>query len=140
MERKLHFTQDEHMFVSNIPLFVRKRERILASPQMAGVVVPVNNGLAYSGPFKPRTLGSYLQWWYNNPELSHDKWKRPIWKIAGSQLSGCHACLCVDDKGVSHPAELNADLITVTRSFLDTEQFPHRETSLSQLIEILNNG
>lgn len=140
MSKKLQLTPDEQLFVSNIPLLLKHRDEILTSSEMAGVIAGVSNGLAYSGVFKPATVGEYLEWWQNAPELSHDKNERLIWKIAGSQLSGVHACRAVDNAGGSHPAELKDHLLTVVHSFLDARQFQPSEMTLSQLIDKLSNG
>ncbi|MCM1140728.1 MAG: hypothetical protein NC453_19330 [Muribaculum sp.] len=140
MPKKLQLTPDEQLFISNIPLLVRHRDEILLSAEMAGVIAGVSNGLAYSGAFKPATVGDYLVWWHNAPELSHDRHGQLIWKIAGSQLSGAHACKAVDEAGNSHPAELKDHLLTVVRSFRDARQFQHSGMTLSQLIDKLRNG
>ncbi|MCM1005576.1 MAG: hypothetical protein NC402_04690 [Prevotella sp.] len=85
-------------------------------------------------------MGTYLEWWRSAPELAHDKNERLIWKIAGSQLSGAHACQAADETGNSHPAELKDQLLAVVRSFLDARHFQPSEMTLTQLIDKLSNG
>lgn len=61
MSIKLQITPDEQLFIANLPLLLKHREAILADPEWAGVVVGVSNGLAYTGAFRPATLGNYLR-------------------------------------------------------------------------------
>ena len=137
MAKKLQISPEEHLFISNIPLLVKHREEILSSAEMSGVITGVSNGLAYTGRFKPATVGAYLDWWANHPEMSRDKEGRLIWNIQGSQLSGVHACQTVDDAGNSHLAELNNSLVNVARSFLAVaKKFSPSEMTLATLVNV----
>lgn len=140
MSNKLKITPDEQLFIANLPLLLQNSEAIMADPEWARVVVGVSNGLAYTGAFKPATLGDYLNWWEKYPEFSHDKNDRLIWKIQGSQLSGAHACQAIDENGDSSLAELKTNLSAVARSFLDNRCYEASEITLTQLISKLTNG
>lgn len=140
MSIKLQITPDERLFIANLPLLLKHREAIWADPEWAGVVVGVSNGLAYTGAFKPATLGDYLNWWEKCPELSHDRNDRLIWKIQGSQLSGVHACQAIDENGDSCLARLKSNLSAVARSFLDNRCHEASEMTITQLISKLTNG
>lgn len=140
MSIKLKITPDEQLFIANLPLLLKHRDAIIADSECAGVVVGVSNGLAYTGAFKPTTLGDYLNWWEKCPEFSHDKNDRLIWKIQGSQLSGVHACQAIDENGDSCHAELKTNLSAVARSFLDNRCYKASEMTLTQLISKLTNG
>lgn len=109
-------------FFNNIGLFLNNSDRILADARMAFCPVPVKNGLAYTGSLSPATLGGYLDWWINCPDVSHDRQGRPIWFISGSPLSGCQACQCVDTTGQTVKAETPLRVNIIARTFTQSQR------------------
>ena len=82
--------------------FYRQADRILSDSRMFLVPVPVNSALAYIGTsgFSHPTLGVYIEWWMRNTEVCRQV-KDKLWltyHIAGSPLSGCNHCSCVNDR------------------------------------------
>lgn len=59
----------------------------------------------FSPFFKKRPrLGTFIEWWLNYPDISHDNYGNPIFCISGNPMTGSHACYSVDKEGNSRRA------------------------------------
>lgn len=104
--------QDERMaeklFTDNAFLIVANRERILNDSRLLLTLVPVRNGLAYTGAFPTATLGVYVEWWQNTPYSvmfdEEDNTMSLIWFLSGSPLTGSNSCSKVYEDGRTETA------------------------------------
>lgn len=133
-----NISPEEQLFISNISLLLKHRKEILTSPEMSGVITGVSNGMTFLGELRPITVGAYLDWWENSPNLSHDQKGRLIVKIRCSQLSKMHTCLAIDDAGNTDLAEIQDNLVDIVRSLIaSTRKYPASKMTIEGLLKTL---
>lgn len=145
-EKEKERQRGHSLFYENIPLFLANTDRILGDSRLFLAVVPVQNGLAYTGTsgFQQPTLGIYIEGGFIIRIAPSYSKGRPIWFISGSPLSGSHACSSVDSKGKTHKSVLNGRFRDVWRSFVevntryDEAKSRFMAYSLEEVISLLN--
>jgi len=137
-------------FLANLALLLDNKERILLNDKMLYAKVPVMNGLAYTGRagFQNPTLGLYLKFWEEYPELSvkEDKEgeKRYLWFISGSPLSGRNCCSWVNLQGktktipVSYFLPVWSKFMEINAGLQDNDKLSEAYT-LDEVINILKS-
>ena len=87
---------DRELFLKEAFFLYSMRDRILRDNRLYMTPVPVQNGLAYSGPFKPPVLGVYAEWWSLNAASrvtdAKGELQGLVYRLSRSPLSGCNAC------------------------------------------------
>lgn len=102
---------ERELFTKHAFLFVANRERILADNRLSHTVVPVRNGLSYSGEIRNPTLGTYVTWWSQCPhsvQLDADGRVALVWFFSGSPLSGANWCSVVYEDGTTRDTRVAA--------------------------------
>ena len=90
------------VFTDHAFQFLACAEAILAEPKLACVDVPITNGMAYTGPLPPATIGAYVDLWTSSPLAAqfNEHGLSLTWYISGSPLSGANACMSVWQDGI----------------------------------------
>ena len=87
---------DRELFLREAFFLYSMRDRILRDNSLYMTPVPIQNGLAYAGAFKPPVLGVYAEWWTLNEASRVTDGKGElyglVYRLSGSPLSGCNAC------------------------------------------------
>lgn len=129
------------LFLDNAFMFLENKERIMSDSRMFLCPIPSRSGLAYLGDkaFRNPTLGIFVEWWSDSSLAVQrapdgDEWL--VYHIAGSPLSGCNRCGCVNREG-----KIKRETITpfnnLARSFIkiNTRYTHAKEDSLTYTIE-----
>lgn len=90
------------LFTDNAFLFLANKRQIMKDSRMCFAPIDVSNGLAYSGAFRPATLGAYIEWWATCAEalrMNEAGEKSLVYRLAGSPLSGANRCMQVYEDG-----------------------------------------
>lgn len=90
------------LFTDNAFLLLAYKRQIMKDSRMCFVPISVSNGLAYSGAFRPATLGAYVEWWEVCPNalrMNEVGEKSLVYRLAGSPLSGANRCMQVYEDG-----------------------------------------
>lgn len=90
------------LFTDNAFLLLAHKRQIMKDSRMCFVPISVSNGLAYSGAFRPATLGAYVEWWEVCPNalrMNEAGEKSLVYRLAGSPLSGANRCMQVYEDG-----------------------------------------
>ncbi len=107
--------EKERAFGAVVPQLIRKAEAILADDKMTATPSGVSCGTCFSGN-REATVGDFLHWWKDSPELSHDTLGNPLIRHIGG-LTGVHDCLAADADGNVYPAQLKAHFFEVLRDY-----------------------
>ena len=86
----------------NAFLLLAHKRQIMKDSKMCFAPIDVSNGLAYSGAFRPATLGAYIEWWATCAEalrMNEAGEKSLVYRLAGSPLSGANRCMQVYEDG-----------------------------------------
>lgn len=108
---------DIDLFAANVQNIIANEKLIFSDSRIFMCPIDMGCGLAYSGYFKPTTLGAYLEWWLNYPE-AHDYRGNPLLRLSGSPLSGANKCTAASPDGKAIPAELHGSFSAAYKSFL----------------------
>ena len=89
------------VFTDHAFQFLACADAVMKDPRLACVDVPITNGMAYTGPLPPATIGAYVDLWTSSPHCVHinDDGLSLLWFISGSPLSGANACEAVWEDG-----------------------------------------
>lgn len=90
------------LFTDNAFLLLAHKRQIMKDSKMCFAPIDVSNGLAYSGAFRPATLGAYIEWWATCAEalrMNDAGEKSLVYRLAGSPLSGANRCMQVYEDG-----------------------------------------
>lgn len=100
------------IFRENAWLLYGNAKRILTTGTMFLTPLKVSNNLAYFGTngLKNPTVGVYIEWWMNYPNVSTLR-EGLIWQFAGSPLSGTNSCSVITPE--------NRKITVHTRPFSD---------------------
>lgn len=108
---------DIDLFAANVQNIIANEKLIFSDSRIFMCPIDMNCGLAYSGRFKPTTLGAYVEWWLNYPE-AHDYKGNPLLRLSGSPLSGANSCVATSSEGKAIPVKLNGSFNAAYKSFL----------------------
>ena len=134
------------LFTDNAFLLLAHKQRIMKDSRMCFAPISVSNGLAYSGAFRPATLGAYIEWWATCPNalrMNETGKKSLVYRLAGSPLSGANRCMQVYEDGrteavfVDDFKELWKPFVKIINRYaIDNECTEHY--SLQEVVDILS--
>lgn len=138
--------QEEKLFTDNAFFLLGQTDRIFKDSRMFLTPIPIQSGLAYmgTGGFRNPTLGIYLEWWlYSGSGIlaSKNGTEELVYRIAGSPLSGCNWCACVDRKGKCREVKMPISFFKVWRSFVQVNTrytIPKQQYAAYTLQEVID--
>ena len=135
-------------FTDNAFLLLAHKRQILKDSKMCFAPIDVSNVLAYSGAFRPATLGAYIEWWSTCAEalrMNEAGEKSLVYRLAGSPLSGANRCMQVYEDGrtevvlVDEFKKLWKPFVKIINRYaIDNECTEHY--SLQEVLDILSVG
>lgn len=136
------------LFTDNAFLLLAHKRQIMKDSKMCFAPIDVSNGLAYSGAFRPATLGAYIEWWATCAEalrMNEAGEKSLVYRLAGSPLSGANRCMQVYEDGRTETVSVdgfkelwNPFVKIINRYAIDNECTEHY--SLQEVVDILSVG
>lgn len=110
--------EDIDLLASNAWLIIANASLIFSDSRLFLSPIDMHCGLAYSGAFKPVSLGGLLEWWLHHPQ-SRDADGNPVIRLSGSPLSGCNKCTSATPDGKSKKVVLRGYFNLAFRTFLN---------------------